>query len=454
MPRSYCPLLSVSIMLFLLFFNPDCRAQSNSPEGHIISSITVIGCRMKPDIILDKVTMKVGQSWSAKLETESINELKKLGNLKKVAINSHYDSTTNTVVVEITAQDGWFLLPLPLISAGSNGSGMSLMLISGNLFKQGENIMLGGGKMNGASSGMLDYRKDGWFLNAMGGSANQTETVYSDGAYSLNNNSSTSGASPVKNSYIRKSATSSISVGHALDRHSTVGLSFSQAQYDFSGSNTFPVEHGLHNALGLSYEYRHDTHGGASTQPMGFGVIFGMGLSGLDEMLKPLSDTVRTDSFGAKLVQSGGFIDSDYEYTLLDVSVRESWEFPGRNQFTFSMQGLKGWDLPLTQLVSNTNNQFMYGTYNRDWRGEKALAATAVYTYYLRRTKRGVLVAEPFAEVASIWSGNSPQTQSGAGLSFRYKFWRFPMPIGLTLTRSFHDNDWGVSAMAGFGFGH
>ncbi len=455
MPRSYCPLLlPVSIILFLLFFSPDCRAQSDSPEGHIISTITVTGCRICPDIVLNKIPIKVGQPWSAKLESDAINELNKMGIFKEVAISSQYDSSVDGVVVNINAHDGWFLLPLPLIAGGSGGGGMSLMLISGNLFKQGENIMLGGGNINGASSGMLGVMLDGWSINASGGSSKQTEGVYADGAYSLNNNSSTSNASPVVNSYTRKSATSSFELRREIAENNTIGLSFSQAQYDFSGSATVPDAHGMHNALGVSYEYRHDTQEGVSSQPMGFGVMFGMGLSGLDEMLKPLPATEREETFGLKLVRAGEFIGSDYDYTLFCANLRETWEFTDRDRFSVSLQGLKGWDLPRTQLISNTNNQLLYGTYKRDWRGDKAISSVASYTYYLRRTKRGVLAAEPFAEIASVWDGDSPQTQSGAGLSFIYKFWRFPMPLGLTVTRSFHDNDWGVSAMAGFGFGH
>lgn len=435
----------------ILMPGTDCRAHDDPREGRSVSTITVTGCRINPEIILKKIPLKAGQPWSEKLEAESVDELNRTGNFKKVSISSRYDAAANAVVTEINARDGWFLLPLPLISGGSNGSGMSLMLISGNLFRQGENIMLGGGKINGASSGMLGYRRDDWFFNARGGDANQTETVYADGAYSLDRNKAPSGAAPVANSYTRKSAMASLAVGRKLNKYNSVGLSFSQAQYDFSGGNAPPEEHGAHNALGLSYECHHDTRRGASVQPAGFGVIFGMGLSGLDEMLKPLPDTARTDSFSVKLAQAGGFVGSDYKYTLVHVRAGEIWEFPGRDKLTLSLQGLKGWNLPLTQLISNTNNQLLYGTYNRDWRGDKALAATAGYTYHLRRTKRGMLIAEPFAEFANIWNGASRQTQSGAGLSFRYRFWRFPMPIGLTFTRSFHDNDWGISAMAGFG---
>jgi hypothetical protein len=64
-----------------------------------------------------------------------------------------------------------------------------------------------------------------------------------------------------------------------------------------------------------------------------------------------------------------------------------------------------------------------------------------------------VLTLEPFLETASVWNSGARLSRSGAGANLRYRFWRFPIPVGINWTRSMLEPDNLISFSAGFGFG-
>jgi hypothetical protein len=53
-----------------------------------------------------------------------------------------------------------------------------------------------------------------------------------------------------------------------------------------------------------------------------------------------------------------------------------------------------------------------------------------------------------FVEAGRAWDGIG-RDKEGVGASVFYRFWRFPLPLGFTVTRSLDDRDTQVSAAVG-----
>lgn len=431
--------------------------QPPSLEGLRVSTITVSGCRTSPDEIMEQIALKAGGPWTSGAEAQSRRDLHEMGVFKSVSLNSRYDPATGGVAVDIKASDGWYLIPLPFVTGGSDGGGFSLTLVSGNVLRRAETMFARLKTGSGETSGLLGFHKGNWFVSAKAGESSQNEKRYADGAYSVaGTNAAESHAASVSDSYTRKSAFSSFTVARRFgdDYRHRLGLDYSQSKYSFSDSTSLlPSEPGSHNALGLSYSYTLKTNGGANLSGGGLGVLFGMGLSDLEERLKPLPATASTNEFSARAGKSGAFVGSDYDYTTLNLNWNGVWEFRHHDRLQFSAAGVKGWGLPFTQLAVSSGGGFMRGTYLRQWRGDSAFGATAAYSWFLSRSRRGILTAEPFVEHSWVLDGALCHSQAGAGMAFYYRFWRFPMPIGISVTRSFMDRDFAFAAAAGFGFG-
>lgn len=430
-------------------------AQGADLEGKIVSAINITCKRTSPSEILSRIPLKTGGKWTAAAEAKTRTELHDMGVFRKLEVVSHYDEAAGGVIVDINADDGWYVLPLPLLTSGSSGGGFSLMLLSGNLFHRAETIFLRGSVGKDTSSAMGGLATDNWFFSANGASSSSTENLYSDGAYNtLAATPDTGKVGQPVNWYARKSEQHSFSVARKLNDNHNVGVMFSQAKYILKDAAVpIPDEPGRHNTLGLSYTYTQENNGGISKQGGGMGVLFGLGLSDLQERLTLRNNIGSLHVVDVKGFRAGNYIGSEYDYSALQLSWRGVWEFPKRDKLAFRVSGAKGWTLPFTQLIATGPMLGLRGQYRREWRGNQGAGGTASFSYFLSRSKRGLLVMEPFAESAFVWNGNTRYNQSGAGVNFYYQFWRFPMPLGLGYTWSFADKEGVVSMAAGFGFG-
>jgi len=430
-------------------------AQDSGLEGKTISSISVTCKRTCLTEILSRIPLKKGGIWTAAGEAETRRELHDMGVFRKLEVKSRYDEASKGVVVDINADDGWYVLPLPLATSGSSGGGFGLMLLSGNLFKRAETVFLRGSVGKDTKSAMGGLATGNWFFSLTGASMSSAENQYADGAYNVFAASPDSAkvGQPV-NWYTRKSEQHSLSVSRKLNDNHTVGVMFSQSKYTFKDA-AFPIpdEPGRHNVLGLNYTYTHEGNGGISKQGGGMGVIFGLGLSDLEERLGRRPNTGTLQVVEAKGFRAGNFVGSEYDYSALQLAWRGVWEFERRDKLAFRVSGVKGWTLPFTQLVATGPNVGLRGQYRREWRGDQGAGATGSFSFFLSRSKRGLLVMEPFAEGAFVWNGNTRYNQTGAGVNFYYQFWRFPMPLGLGYTWSFKDKEGVFSMAAGFAFG-
>ncbi|MDD4005480.1 MAG: hypothetical protein PHW69_09825 [Elusimicrobiaceae bacterium] len=431
------------------------QAQPASLEGLPVTAINITETRVSSATILSRIPLKPGEPWSAEMQAKTRRELHRMGIFRTLEVSERYDETAGGVAVDIKATDGWYILPIPLFTSGNSGSKFSLTVLSGNFFRRSETVILSGsiGRDTAALGGGL--KLGDYFIGAGAGRDNDSESFYSDGAY----NTFSARLKPEKfgepvNTYNRKKEHWSLSVNRELDTRMQFGLSFSQAQYSFSDATAYPpAQSGLYNTVGARCAYTLERGGGLSRSAGSFGAIFGLGLSDLNERITPRAETGSAHTFEIRGQRAGGFTGSTNDFSLLQIAVHNSWEFIEHDRLSVNLAAAKGWTLPFTQLIPTGPAIGLAGQYSREWRGEQGAGATASFTHLLSRSKRGQLVAEPFFSQAWVWNKDTRYPQTGAGLNFYYKFWRFPLPLGIGVTYSLQDCDITTSFSAGMGFG-
>lgn len=448
---------AASLLSLTLLAGYPLYGQQQELEGKTITAINITSKRTSKEEIAARVLeLKTGGPWSLEAEKKVRKRLHAMGVFRELEIKSRYDETSKGVVVDIDADDAWFIVPLPLVMSGDNGSNYSLLVMSGNLFHRAENIFFNGSIGPDTRSGMAAIEKGNWqFMAGLDKSAEYTEKHYADGAYNA------LGASPADskvghpaNTYTRKSDESRFSVSRKLNDSHTVGASFSTARHVLKGGlPALKPEPGRHNMIGVEYTYTHEGNGGVSREGGGMGAMFGLGLSDLDERVDKRSNTGSRQVLELNVQRSDGLSGSQYDYSLMRVAWSGEWEFSKHDKLALRVGGAKGWALPFTQLIPTGKDVGLRGEYQREWRGTEGIGGTVSFSHSLKRSKRGILEVVPFAESAWVWNGSNRYNQSGAGINFYYQFWRFPIPLGLSYTWSFTDKDGVISMAAGFGFG-
>ena len=448
-------LTALSACFFLVSMH-SVYAQAEDIEGKVITAVNIKSNRTSTDEIAARVLeLQKGGIWTATAEAKVKKRLHEMGIFRKLEIKSHYDEVSHGVVVDISADDGWYFIPLPLFTSGATGNGFSLMLMEGNALHRAETLFLRGTIATNTRSGTAAVAKGDWVFAAEVTSANYTENHYSDGGYNTLGASPDTGkvGQPV-NSYSRSSEQEHVSVSKKLDDNNKIGLSFGMEKVVIK-DGMVPVsdEPGRHNMLGMNYAYTYEGNGGISQQGGSMGALLGLGLSDLDERLQVRKNIGNLQVFEVKGIRAASFVGSEYAYSVLQAVWRGVWEFREHDKLAFRIAGAKGWSLPFTQMIPTGPMVSLRGQYRREWRGDSGIGGTASFSHYLSRGKKGILALEPFAESAWVWDGDSRYEQSGAGINLYYQFWRFPLPLGLGYTWSFADKDWVISMAAGFSFG-
>lgn len=454
--RRISNLFTATLVILGTLLTTPVYAQQEQLEGKPIVAINITSKRTSPEEISARIVeLKKGGPYSLAAENKVKKRLHEMGVFRKLEVKSRYDEAAHGVVVDINADDGWFIVPLPLVTSGSSGSGYSLMLVSGNMFHRAETLFLRGtiGPDNRSAIAAID--KGNWRMVTQISNADYAEKQYADGAYNtLGTTPDTTKVGQPVNSYTRSTEQSKIAISRKLNDSHTIGASFSMAKFDLKdGMPPLKDEPGRHNMIGLKYAYTHEGNGGISQQGGGMGVVFGLGLSDLDDRVNKRKNIGNLQVLEFNAISAGSLSGSQYDYSIMQAAWRGVWEFNRHDKLAFRVSGSKGWALPFTQFIPTGPDVGLRGQYRREWRGTEGIGGTVSFSHFLNRSKRGILAVEPFAESAWVWHDGNRYNQSGAGINLYYQFWRFPMPLGLSYTWSFADKDGMISMAAGFAFG-
>ncbi|MDD2774061.1 MAG: hypothetical protein PHP45_10250 [Elusimicrobiales bacterium] len=451
-----------SAVVFLFCAVPAfCRESLPPAEGETIKQINITAVRVRESVVRSRLPVSEGMPWSARAENEVRAALHAMRIFKTVLVKSRHSAELGGAVMDISAEDGWYLLPLPFYMSGGGARMASLMLAEGNVLKRGETFF--GFGLSGSNGGLVSVGAlwGGWSARFAVFDINYEERHYADGAYSAGSIVSPtprdSGAfGAVADSYNHSSHGFSASLSDKILRNFETELEFKSDTVGYSPlSGAAPQDPGRVNMLTARMRYFGGSGAAAQerTQVMSFGSIFRMGLSDLEERIRPLA--APRYFWEAGWYATGASVALDSAFDFAEIGADGLWRVESRNRHMLTLRGkaVKGFSPPFSQFIPSNRPLGLLGQYAREFRGDAGAGAVASFSFYMRGTRRGMLTCEPFAETASVWNGGQRRSRSGAGVNLRYRFWRFPIPLGVNWTRSFLEPDDVVSFSAGFGFG-
>ncbi len=289
---------SVLLILVLLFAAFPAGAETEPTEGGIIRKIEITGNRVRESVIRKELTFTEGDRISEAAIEKSKENLYKLGLFKTLEIEQVWDETLDGVKVTVNANDGWHVLPWPMVGSRGGNTFAALMVTEKNLLKWGEGITLWGMSDQESWSAIGSVHLPNIYM--IGGimQTDRTEYLYVDGAYNTKDfdsqwvNEKPEDFGAIADKYRKKIKSSFIGGGipPLRDWKMYVGFMSSQADYG-SRLQSKPGDSGQLNSVLFSVGYGRAvrTLGGYDSGAGGFGRIFGMGMAGVEESLKPHS---------------------------------------------------------------------------------------------------------------------------------------------------------------------
>ena len=174
---------SVLLVLFLLFVAFSAGAETEPPSGGIIRKIEIKGNRVRESVIRKELTFTEGDRISEEAIEKSKENLYKLGLFKTLEIEQVWDETLDGVKVTVNANDGWHVLPWPMLGSRGGNTFAALMVTEKNLLKWGEGITLWGMSDQESWSAIGSVYLPNIYM--IGGimQTDRTEYLYADGAY-------------------------------------------------------------------------------------------------------------------------------------------------------------------------------------------------------------------------------------------------------------------------------
>lgn len=422
-----------------------------------IRRIVISGNRTREETILKQLPFSPGDRLEPDELSNARDALFGMSLFKKVEVSSAA-AADGGVEVRISLQDGWYIIPFPFYFAGTGGGRGGLFITARNIFRRAESFSLMGMGSRSGTRWAMGMEREGWSWDADFERNSFTERAYADRGFSSVPDLGEPADSANPDRYDRTAASILKRVeSGSLTLAAPLPIGFGLAgiigwDYGLLRSRRLsgpePQDEGRQSKafLGLSW--------GRRGRPAGsdLGAILGYGLADLEARIKPLSRTVWQSGGEAKIFRSDGWTGSDfkYGYGLLRMNSSLRW---GRHQSVFMrLAAGHGTNLPPHRLLAAGSQTSLQGNYAREFRGETAAGLSLGYSHPFRMTRRGVWQGIIFAENARAWSRGKGDNKTGVGTGFWYRFWRFPIPLGVTYTFSIDDHDSQISAALGGSF--
>ena len=435
-------------------------AEETTPQFRgVVRRIDIAVKRVAPSVVREELVFQEGDELTAEKMDESRKNLHRLGLLKSLEMDAKWDQALNGYRVTVAADDGWFLLPMPMFGSRGGESFAALMLMERNYFRRAEGIMLFGSRSQGRDSAMASYSLP--HLNILGGvfRSKVDEYQYADGGYNSKQfeddleREDPGDFGTYTNHYVKETSKEYFMLGGRASSWLRVsgGLAFSSVTYrDAEVSD--PGDAGDMNAWVLSLDLGKEGRGDPATQGGfvgAFGRMFGLGMAGVKDSLSPLpkSETVR--SLHLSLEKGETWLGSDAAYAKIMLTAGQATLFRDRSMLTLSLKDGWGDDLPPSQQWSTGQRGILTGVYAREYRGDSIAAASAVFTQPFFRNAIGTLNTEVFGDYAACRADGEQREKEGVGFNLVYRFWRVPLPFGGGATYSFDDRNWQISFAVG-----
>ncbi len=454
--------LVVRCVAWLCLFFSGVDTAANEPwllETGIVRRIDIETTRVRESVVRRELTFTEGDRLTDEEIRQSRRNLYRLNLFKTLDIDPVTDPETGMIDVGITGEDGWFMLPWPM--AGSRGGTRYAMLalMQFNYFRRAESITLMGMVRDDELSGLFAFSSPDPDISMMIGSfaASRREFAYRDGGFSVKdfervrNGETAADFGEVVNHYQRETRQDNLrfSFPSGPRLRLSVGGSLVDVSYE-DAARPERVTDEKSRILSLSAQYgeRGDVTPGEGMVGM-FGRIFGLGMAAVEDELQEARATQACWGGHVSLDYASEWLGSDQEYVKLGVRLDRQIRFRNRSRLSFFAQCAWASAAPTGQLPATSREHGLRGVYAREYRGDTLVSGGISYQRPLWVTNIGSLSANGFGEYAVAWFDGGHGAKEGVGLSLAYRFWRFPLPLGIGYTYSLDDRNWQYSFSMG-----
>lgn len=416
-----------------------------------VSKIVFQGHRTEEALLRRRLPFREGESIDARSLETAKAALHRMNLFKSVEVST--TAALDGAEVLFIVRDGWYVLPFPLLAVGAGSGRGGLLLEERNYFRQAESLSLAVVSGKSGRRVALAGEAEGWSARVSRERRDFTERLYGDGGFGT---ASGLGEPLVESdppryglvgaSYRKRTDDVIVAVEAPLRRLWAVEGGFTRATVGYgAASPVVPPDAGKQGNVFAALKYgARETREGA-----GLGAILGFGMAGLTERLRPLRRPQWASGGELRLLQARSLTGSSTVYGGIQARWQTSYAWGAHQSVSLSVAGLHGYGLPASRLWATGRQTALQGTYAREFRGQSAGGVSVAYNRRLRATRLGLWQAGVFAEDARAWFDRRGRDKMGLGATFFYRFWRFPLPLGVGYTYSLDDSQGQVSAAIG-----
>lgn len=415
-------------------------AAAATPVRHISAEATP----MSAAIVKKHFSLKEGAEFSQQEYDKAQQDLEKTDLFRTVKFweTKHDDG----VDIHIKTEDHRYIMPM-LFGLSGNKHAVGVSVLGRNVFGRGESayLFMGGGRDGFDTHGELDTAKA---LYAMGyRHINFTQRFYKNGWVSHREIFSSADDKNKHNEALLgdiRGRQDDFFITYQY-RFSSVWSASVSPEYEYYEYKNHALDTGNHSHITFGLQYTDDIRPGINMETL-------IALEHLDkkEMLQDLPRVHVGKLAEISYTAGGDWSGSDYNIDKLAVGGAYLWELKTRHLIALFAKAQRAFDAPFSSQISSSDLLFGLGIYDREQRGKGGVSAGISFTYFALRNHAGILGITPFFEQAYITSGgNSYQPHSGVGVAAGYRFWKIPVPIGISFTHNLNDGSHHVSCKVG-----
>ena len=427
----------LTALLFLL---------SVSATAQQVGQITAQTTRMRPDTLKRLFLLKEGDDFSAEKLAAAEDDLHR----RRVFKELHFSTQTrdDKTDIHIEAQDGAYIFPFGFITSGKK-SAAAFALAGGNLFKQGESIFIFAGGGNNGFTARAGLTLGKHFLSVGQQHLNFERRFYTNdwqnaaGVFSTTDDEGEYQPYLLAQEHTRQDEVSFL-YAYRLSRTLQARL---EPQYKYISYKNGGTDAGNHSAVSVGLQYSDDVR-----PNINMGALSGYGLSDKAQSLQDLP-RARNGYLAALNYTTGGkWSGSDYDLQKISASAAWLLELKTRHVFMLQIKAQDAVKAPFSDNVKSLDLLSGAGRYDRLRSGSRGIGMSTSFAYYLLRNNVGLLSLAPFYELAYVYDEHAYRPHSGTGATLAYRFWRFPLPLGINYSYNLQDGSQQIGFAVGGAF--
>ena len=348
-----------------------------------------------------------------------------------------YKEKKDGIDLHIKTEERTYILPMFFAFNSTKRSG-GISVLSGNLFKKGEEIFVSLG-----SSRETFYSQNEFFLGKNTFSLDYTklnynQNFYEDGWSSLPGIfTSADNTAKHPNTFIGKIRTKEEELSFSYTRKISNLWQFSiTPEYQYYLYQNHLLDSGNHSNISFALKYADDININTDMN-----TLEKVSSNKKEYILKDLNHIKNGKLVKLSYTYGSNLTASDYKIQKLSLSSAYLLEFKKHNRLALFAKAAHAFQAPFSNQIVSSDLLFGLGIYDRQQRGKSGFSFGTSFTYLILRNQTGILSLIPFYEQAYVNSQNNDYTpHSGIGLILTYQIWNLHLPISLNFTHNLNDS--------------